>query len=58
MGSTLLLMFAFVFFVIASFFGPNPATPQSPWYGRFNLVSIGLAAWSLSELVKSWPAHL
>jgi len=43
---TILLVFAFVFFVIGTFSGGTPG----PWYGRFNLISAGLAAWVLSEI--------
>ena len=38
-----LLIFAFVFFVIGTFASWQPA--PAPWYGRFNLVSAGLACW-------------
>jgi len=40
----ILLYFAFVFFVLGTFIGPY-GPPPSPWYGRFNLVSAGLACW-------------
>lgn len=54
MNSTILLVFAFVFFCIGTFFGPwTPAAP-APWYGRFNFVSAGLAAWSLADLLAKW----
>jgi len=47
---TILLVFAFVFFCIGTFFGP--ALPDGTrWYGRFNFVSAGLAAWSLAVLL-------
>lgn len=49
MLTTILLVFAFVFFTLGAFWGPGP-TP-TPWYGRFNLVSAGLAAWVLSVLL-------
>jgi hypothetical protein len=39
----ILLYFAFVFFVIGTFWYPGP--PPQVWYGRFNLVSAGLACW-------------
>jgi hypothetical protein len=40
-----LLVFAFVFFVLGTFWGGWTAPAPSPWYGRFNLVSAGLACW-------------
>ena len=49
----ILLVFAFVFFVIGTFWGPYAAPPAgSPWYGRFNFVSAGLACWVGAELFK------
>lgn len=41
-----LLVFAFVFFVIAALFEPN-VPPGTPWYGRFgfNFGWAGLACW-------------
>jgi len=45
---TILLVFAFVFFVLSCFF---PAT-QPPGGSRYNLLSIGLAAWVLSEIFQ------
>jgi hypothetical protein len=44
----LLLVFACVLFFIGIFTGQQQ--PASPWYGRFNFVSAGLAAWTLAEL--------
>ena len=38
-------------FVIGTFWGPY-APPEGPWYGRFNLVSAGLACWVGAELFK------
>ncbi len=49
----LLLCFAFVLFCLGTFFGPAPS--GGTWGGRFNLVSAGLAAWTLSELLGRWP---
>lgn len=49
MISTILLVFAFVFFVIGSFWGPGPA--PAPWYSRFSFISAGLACWVLSVLI-------
>ena len=41
-----LLVFAFVFFVLGTFWGGWAAAPApAPWYGRFNVVSAGLACW-------------
>jgi hypothetical protein len=50
---TILLAFAFVFFVLGSFF--YPAAQPGPWWGRFNPVSAGLACWVLTELLGHWP---
>lgn len=45
------LYFAFVFFVIASFF--NPSLPAgTPWYGRLHLGWLGLACWVASIIFK------
>jgi len=44
MIATILLVFAFVFFVLSCFFSPPPGG------SRFNLMSIGLAAWVLAEI--------
>jgi hypothetical protein len=49
-NAVILLVFAFVFFCIAIFHGPT-AAPNSPWYGRFNFIAAGLAAWTLSLLL-------
>jgi hypothetical protein len=45
----LLLVLACVLFFIGIFTGQT--TPASPWYGRFNFVSAGLCAWTLSLLL-------
>lgn len=50
MFGTILLVFAFVFFFLGTFFF-GPGAPANPWYGRFNFVSAGLAAWVLAELI-------
>ncbi len=47
---TILLVFAFVFFVLGTFFSTAPATPGT-WYGRFNVVSAGLACWVFADLL-------
>lgn len=52
MLGTILLVFAFVFFVIATFV-PYPAAPAPVW-GRFNLVSAGLACWVATQLFASF----
>lgn len=39
----ILLVFAFVFFTIGTFYYPAP--PNAAWYWRFNPVSAGLACW-------------
>lgn len=49
MLTQILLVFAFVFFCLGTF--ATPMNPPQPWYARFNLVSAGLAAWSLAELL-------
>jgi hypothetical protein len=51
---TILLYFAFVFFVLGSFQGfvIVPSQTPYPWYGRFNLVSAGLACWVGSLIFK------
>jgi hypothetical protein len=49
MLSLILLVFAFVFFCIGAFLGPGPN--PGPWWGRFNVVSAGLACWVLTELL-------
>ena len=41
---TILLVFAFVLFVLGSFYPPPTGG------SRFNLISIGLAAWVLAEI--------
>jgi hypothetical protein len=51
--NTILLAFAFVFFVIGTFLGSVPA--PAPWYSRFNFVSAGLACWVLTDLLGHWP---
>jgi uncharacterized membrane protein len=53
--NTVLLAFAFVFFVLGTFLNPNPAGVSSPWWGRFNPISAGLACWVLTELLGHWP---
>jgi len=46
MLTQILIVFAFVLFVIAAVW--NPA-PPSPWFGR--LVAAGLACWALSKIL-------
>jgi hypothetical protein len=50
MITTILLVFAFVFFVLGTFFSVPPAQPGA-WYGRFNVVSAGLACWVFAEIL-------
>ena len=52
--NTILLAFAFVFFVLGAFLYPPP-NPPGTWWGRFNPVSAGLACWVLTELLHNWP---
>ena len=47
MIATILLVFAFVFFVIGTFWAPVAGV----WYGRFSFMSAGLACWVLSILL-------
>lgn len=54
--NTILLAFAFVFFVfgaIGGFIFPPP-NPPGPWW-RFNPVSAGLACWVFTEILHNWP---
>ena len=51
MMQTVLLVFAFVLFVIGTFVGPYAPAP-APWWGRFNPGSAGLAFWVASILFK------
>ena len=51
MITTVLLVFAFVLFVIGTFFGPWVVS-TNPWPQRFNFVSAGLAFWVASILFK------
>ena len=55
MIGTILLVFAFVFFCIGTFW--NAAPPAGPWYGRFNFISAGLAVWVLSILLGATTLH-
>jgi len=45
-----LLVFAFVLFVIAAVWNPQP---PSPWFGR--IVAAGLAFWVAAELITHTP---
>lgn len=48
MLGTILLVFAFVFFVLAAIAVPS---------GRYNLIGAGLACWVLSILLGSFALH-
>jgi hypothetical protein len=48
MITTICLVFAFVFFVLGTFVAPGAAVP---WYGRFNVISAGLACWVFAEIL-------
>jgi len=50
--TNVLLIFAFVLFVIGTFFGPTVAPAPAPWYGRFNFISAGLAFWVATYIFK------
>ena len=54
MNNLVLLIFAFVFFVFGTFVGffVPPPSPPWPWYGRFNLISAGLACWVATLIFK------
>jgi hypothetical protein len=52
---TILLAFAFVFFVLGTFVGAPAGPAPAPWYGRFNLISAGLACWVFTEILGHWP---
>jgi hypothetical protein len=52
---TILLAFAFTFFFLGTFAFTPSNPPNTPWYGRFNLVSAGLALWVLTDLLGHWP---
>lgn len=45
MNPLVLYVFAFVLFVIGTFFGPHIPPAPAPWYGRFSFISAGLACW-------------
>jgi hypothetical protein len=49
--ATILLVFAFVFFCIGTFWGPYGGPAPAPWYGRFSFVSAGLACLTLMMLL-------
>ena len=51
MINEILLVFAFVLFVLGGFLGWGPPANPGPWYTRFSLVSFGLACWVLSILL-------
>lgn len=53
MVSTILLVFAFVFAVIGTFWRPYPANPPAPWYGRFSFLSAAFACYVLSLLLTN-----
>lgn len=46
--SLILLVFAFVLFVVAAFL-----VPEHPWKGKLGL--LGLACWVLAELLRGLP---
>lgn len=50
MITEILLVLAFVLFVLGGFFG-SAVNPPAPGWGRFNLLSWGLACWVLSILL-------
>ena len=49
MLTLILLVFAFVLFVLAGIGIPNPP-------GRWNFIGLGLACWTLAEILKGVPA--
>lgn len=50
MSTMVLLVFAFVFFMVAAFLNPQPA--GTPWYGRVHLGWLGLACWVATLIFK------
>lgn len=50
MTSMVLLVFSFVFFIVAAFFYPSPT--GTPWYGRVHLGWLGLACWVATLIFK------
>lgn len=46
----MLLSFAFVFFMLGTFFSVG-SQPPGTWYGRLNIVSLGLACWVMADLM-------
>jgi hypothetical protein len=50
MSNLVLLVFAFVFCIIAAFFYPQPA--GTPWYGRVHFGWLGISCWIATMLFK------
>ena len=51
MTTQVLVVFAFVFFVVAAFL--NPGAPNNPpWWGRVHLGWLGLACWVATLIFK------
>jgi hypothetical protein len=57
MITPILLVFAFVLAVIATFTGYPGAQPNNPWYWRFNFLAAALAFYFLSLLLETHLAH-
>lgn len=51
MLTMILLVLAFVLFLVGSFYPYPGVAPTVPFYARVNLISLGLAAWVLSILL-------
>jgi hypothetical protein len=56
MLNLILLVFAFVMFVLAGLGVPWP--PPQPWPWPYRLVAWGLACWVLTDILKSAPILL
>jgi hypothetical protein len=50
----ILLVFAFVFFVVGTF---TSYSGTNPWYGRFNWISAGLACWVGYLIFSGYSLH-
>jgi len=52
MFDKLLFVIAFICFMVVFIRGlVGGSTSEGPWYGRIDLISLGLAAWVLTNLI-------
>lgn len=51
MRDTVLIVFAFVFLVIAAFWNPG-CQPNTPWYRNIHVGWLGLACWVATLIFK------